>query len=41
METGQNQNGIRIIIGSILGYITILAGIMMTFLILEAIFTAK
>jgi hypothetical protein len=43
METGQKQNeiGIGITIGSILGYIAILAGIIMTILLLETIFMAK
>jgi len=41
METGYNQNEIGITIGSILGYIVILTGIIMTILILETIFMAK
>jgi len=38
METGQNLNGIGLTIGSILGYIAILAGIIMTILLLETVF---
>ena len=41
METGQNLNDIGITIGSILGYIAILAGIIMTLLLLESVFMAK
>jgi len=41
METGQNLNGIGLTIGSILGYVAILAGIIMTILLLETVFLAK
>jgi len=41
METGQNINGIGITIGSILGYIAILTGIIITILLLETIFMGK
>jgi hypothetical protein len=41
METGQNLKGIGITIGSILGYIAIFAGIILTILLLETIFMAK
>jgi hypothetical protein len=37
MEIGQNINEIGLTIGSILGYIAIFAGIILTFLLLEAI----
>jgi len=38
MESNQNLNGIGVSIGSILGYITILAGIIMTLFLLESVF---
>jgi len=41
METGQNINGIGLTIGSILGYIAILVGIILTILLLETILMAK
>lgn len=41
METGQKLDGIGITIGSIIGYIAILIGIIMTFLILETIFSGE
>jgi len=41
METGQNLDGIGLTIGSIIGYIAILAGIIMTILLLETIILAK
>ena len=41
METVQDTNGIGLTIGSILGYIAIISGIIMTILILETIFMAK
>lgn len=41
METVQDINGIGLTIGSILGYIAIISGIMMTILILETIIMAK
>lgn len=41
METGQNLNGISITIGSIIGYCAILAGIIMTILLLETIVLGK
>ena len=37
METGQDINGIGLTIGSILGYIAIFAGIILTILLLETI----
>ncbi|CAG0978658.1 MAG: hypothetical protein OIN86_04950 [Candidatus Methanoperedens sp.] len=37
METGQDLNGIGVTIGSILGYIAILAGIIMTILLLQTV----
>jgi len=41
METGQKLDGIGLAIGSIIGYIAILAGIIMTILLLETILFAK
>jgi hypothetical protein len=41
METGQKLDGIGITIGSIIGYIAILTGIIMTILILETIFSGE
>ena len=41
METGQNLNGIGLTIGSILGYIAILSGVIMTILLLETLFMGK
>jgi hypothetical protein len=41
METGQKLDGIGLTIGSIIGYIAILAGIIMTILLLETILLAK
>jgi len=41
METGINLNEIGLTIGSILGYIAIFTGIILTFLLLETIFMAK
>jgi hypothetical protein len=38
MESVQQLNGIGLALGSILGYIAILAGIIMTILLLEAVF---
>jgi hypothetical protein len=38
MESNQKLNGIGLTIGSIFGYIAILAGIIMTTLLLEAVF---
>jgi hypothetical protein len=38
MESVQKLNGIGLTLGSILGYIAILAGIIMTILLLEAVF---
>jgi hypothetical protein len=41
MEIGQDINGIGLTIGSILGYIAIFTGIILTFLLLETILFAK
>ncbi|MCX9084548.1 MAG: hypothetical protein OIN87_07125 [Candidatus Methanoperedens sp.] len=41
METNQEMNRIGLTIGSILGYITILAGIIMTVFLLETVFLGK
>jgi hypothetical protein len=41
METGQNLNYIGTTIGSILGYIAIIAGIIMTILLLETVLMGK
>jgi len=41
METGQDINGIGLTIGSILGYIAIFVGIILTILLLETILFAK
>ncbi|MCZ7402786.1 MAG: hypothetical protein O8C61_11255 [Candidatus Methanoperedens sp.] len=38
MESNQAINGIGLTLGSIFGYIAILAGIIMTILLLEAVF---
>jgi hypothetical protein len=38
MESVQKLNGIGLTLGSILGYIAILSGIIMTVLLLEAVF---
>jgi len=38
METIQKLNGIGLTLGSVLGYIAILAGIIMTYFLLETIF---
>jgi len=41
METGQKLNGIGLTIGSIIGYIAIFAGIIMTILLIQTIVLAK
>jgi len=41
MELVQKLNGIGLTLGSIFGYIAILAGIIMTILLLEAVFLEK
>ncbi|MCX9081450.1 MAG: hypothetical protein OIN83_04570 [Candidatus Methanoperedens sp.] len=41
MEIGQDINGIGLTIGSILGYIAIFTGIILTILLLETILFAK
>ncbi len=41
METKEKSDGIGLTIGSVLGYITILIGLAMTFLLLEIIIIGK
>ncbi len=41
METEQKIEGIGVTIGSIIGYVIIIAGIIMTFLLLESLLLSK